>query len=286
MADLEHQKARLPDRPRIGVPYRRAAEEQAGNKGEIQPYLDAVAEAGGEAVPVSLLLSPAERARRCGELDGFLLPGSPADVAPALYNQARAPESADPDPRREETDIALLDDAFRSGKPVLGICYGTQLLNVYRGGTLVQDIPAELHAALKHSWAKSSGEPEPHHPARFVPGTEIARLAEASEAVVNSSHHQSIREPGRGLRVTAISPDGIVEAVEWGGEPWVVGVQWHPERERIQAETGGGRLARALFERLVCKAREWREAGKSNRQSLPDTASAAAAAIHEKVEER
>jgi putative glutamine amidotransferase len=257
--------------PRIGIPYRRASEERGGNWEKIQPYVEAIAAAGGKPELVSLFLSAEQRERLAKELDGFLLPGSPADVDPALYNEDRSAETAAPDPQREATDIALLEEAFRTGKPVLGICYGTQLLNVFRGGTLVQDIASELPSSLTHHWERERGVPEPHHPARLVPGSEVARLAEAVEAVVNSSHHQSIQEPGHGLRVTALSPDGIVEAVELGNDgagPWIVGVQWHPERERAEgarSSTTGVRLARALFGQLVRAAREWRAQGGTAR---------------------
>jgi putative glutamine amidotransferase len=255
--------------PRIGIPYRQASEERGGNWEKIQPYVEAIAEAGGKPELVSLLLSAEHRERLAKELDGFLLPGSPADVDPALYNEDRGAETAAADPQREATDIALLEEAFRTGKPVLGICYGTQLLNVFRGGSLVQDIASELPSSLTHHWERERGVPEPHHPARLVPGSEVARLAEAAEAVVNSSHHQSIQKPGNGLRVTAVSPDGVVEAVErgnGGAGPWVVGVQWHPERETAEGKRGsvtGARLARGLFGRLVRAAREWRAAGET-----------------------
>lgn len=277
-------------RPRIGVPHRRTGEERADNWKEIQPYLDAVAEAGGEAIAISLLLSASERDSLCLHLDGFLLPGSPADVNPALYNEPRASATADPDPLREQIDFALLDDAFHSGKPVLGICYGAQLLNVYCGGSLVQDIPTELPAAGQHGWAKARGEPEPHHPVRLVPGAETARLAEASEAVVNSSHHQSVRKLGRGLRVTALSPDGVVEAVEWSaGGRWVIGVQWHPERERAAAEMGTRRLAQALFRQLVHAASEWKQAPQPEIAGMPAAYAAPRQAVRglpHKAEER
>jgi len=252
--------------PRIGIPFRRAKEQQANNQEKIEPYARAVAEAGGEPVLVSLFLSQEELARLADGLDAIVLPGSPADVDPARYGEAAKPETAEADPRREETDLALLDWAFARGKPVLAICYGIQILNVYRGGTLVQDIPSEFRGSLVHPWERERGVSEPHHPARLVPGSLVARLAETAETVVNSSHHQSIRMPGRDLRVTATSPDGVIEAVELESDShWVTGVQWHPERQRNEAAgeaDSGTRLARALFEDLVRAARAARAAGR------------------------
>lgn len=254
------KKAAPPHPPRIGIPYRRASEEQAEDRKEIQPYVEAVTANGGQPRLISLFLSPGQLREVCAGLDGLVLPGSPADVDPARFGESAHPETAEADDRKEETDTALLEWAFETRKPVLAICYGTQLLNVYRGGTLVQDIRSELHSSLTHAWQRSSGHPEPHHPVRLVPGSVVARLAETVETVVNSSHHQSIRRPGQGLRVTAKSPDGVVEAVELeSASHWVIGVQWHPERQ--QAETRGAadsgvRLAAALFRELARAARQ------------------------------
>jgi putative glutamine amidotransferase len=254
MAD--NQESSRGSRPRIGVPWRSLKEEDAGRRDRFVPYLQAVEAAGGEAVPISLRSSPEELARLARDLDGFVLPGSAADVDPARYGAARGTHTADPDPARERADDVLLDCAFALHKPVLAICYGAQLLNVHCGGTLVQDIPSELRAPLEHPWrGREEGRPEPHHDVRIVPGSMLERLAGAIEAETNSSHHQSVREPGKGLRIAARSSDGVVEAVEWTGGDWILGVQWHPERQWPQASSpaapSGVALARALFEALV-----------------------------------
>ncbi|MDE3135169.1 MAG: gamma-glutamyl-gamma-aminobutyrate hydrolase family protein [Acidobacteriota bacterium] len=256
------------NRPRIGIPFRLASEEQAGNREKIEPYARAVELAGGEPRPLSLFLTEEQLKQQASELDGIVLPGSPADVNPARYGETSRAETAEPDERREQTDLVLLDWAFAEGKPVLAICYGTQLLNVYRGGTLVQDIPSELRGSLTHKWERERGMPEPHHPARLLAGSVVSRLGETAETVVNSSHHQSIRMPGRNLRVTAISPDGVIEAVELESRAhWVVGAQWHPERQRNESSSEGDsgvRLARALFRDLVRSARESRDTGRGS----------------------
>ncbi len=245
-------------RPRIGIPFRTAAEEAAGKEKshKIEYYYRAVEAAGAEAVPVSLDLTAAERARLAATLDAVVLPGSPADVDPAKYDAARRPECHAPDAARERTDYALLEHAFAERKPVLAICYGTQLLNVCLGGTLYQDIASELHTPIQHSKdGLPKGADDPIHPARIEPGGEIAQLAAACglekssggfAARVNSSHHQSIRDIGRGLRVAAYAPDGVIEAVEHAPHKhWVIGVQWHPER------MAGDALADSLFRALV-----------------------------------
>ncbi|HVB32903.1 MAG TPA: gamma-glutamyl-gamma-aminobutyrate hydrolase family protein [Patescibacteria group bacterium] len=258
--------------PRIGIPYRSASEQAENREEKIRPYVEAVEAAGGDVQLISLL-EPGKLAQLAGELDGFVFPGSPADVNPALYGETAGPATQQPDRQREETDMALLQHAFEKGKPVLTICYGTQLLNVFRGGTLVQDIPSEQPSSLTHRWDHKRGAPEPHHPARFLPGSLVARLAETGETVVNSSHHQSIRRPGRGLRVTGSAPDGVVESVELEDPShWVIGVQWHPERQRREGSAqndSGIRLAKTLFEELVRVAARPRPGGLPATAEIP-----------------
>ena len=184
----------------------------------------------------------------------MVLPGSPADVDPARFGAPRQPECADPDPAREDTDFALLEHAFAENKPVLAICYGMQSLNVYLGGTLIQDIPIALGTPIEHDHQDDA--PEPFHPARIEPGTRLAQLAAgATAAVVNSSHHQSVKDPGRGLRIVARTADGVIESVEWTGDSnWVIGVQWHPER-MTPADRSRRPCSRRSFGRS--RARRW-----------------------------
>ncbi len=234
------------------MPFRSAKQEAAGKRPE--KYLRMVEKAGGQPVVISLGESPAKLKELARRLDALVLPGSSADVDPARYHTRRHPRCAEPDPRRERTDCALFDSAFSECKPVLAICYGLQSLNVYLGGTLVQDIPSELRARLRHDWSGSTRQSEPFHALRIEPGSLLAEIAGTTETRVNSSHHQAVLRPGRGLRVVARAPDGVVEALELSdglappGEDdrhWVVGVQWHPER------MAGDAFALALFSRLL-----------------------------------
>jgi len=239
-------------RPRVGVPWRTVAEESANKRERIENYLRAVREAGGEPVVVSLRLPQNQLRELARSLDAIVLTGSPADVEPERWGSARHPAANAPDLDRERTDGALLEDALAAGKPVLAICYGAQLLNVHFGGSLLQDIPSEVRTTIDHD------QDEDGHDALHgvrIEGGHLAELAAelgaGSEPKINSSHHQAVLQPGRGLRITARSPDGVVEAVEWdGSKVWVVGVQWHPERMR------GDALADALFRRLVSEARK------------------------------
>jgi putative glutamine amidotransferase len=246
-------------RPRVGVPYRTRKEEVTGLSAKLANYLEAVRQAGAEPVPISLLLVPGELRELARTLDGVVLSGSPADVDPARFGAARQPECADSDVDRERTDFALLEHAFAEHKPVLAICFGIQSLNVFLGGTLIQDIPSAIHTTIEHEWHREEGAPEPFHAARIETGSQLARLAGTNEARVNSSHHQSVKEPGQGLRIAARAPDGVVEAVEWTGDSnWVTGVQWHPER---MAATDF--LAQSLFRSLVSAAAARRAPARS-----------------------
>ncbi len=234
-------------RPRVGIPYRTRKEEVTGLSAKLDRYLEAVRQAGAEPVAISLLLSAEKLQQLAQTLDGVVLSGSPADIDPARFGGTREPECADPDPDRERTDFALLEHSFAEHKPVLAICFGIQSLNVFLGGTLVQDIPSDLRTAIAHDFDDDKGEPEAFHPARIEPGSHLAELAGPNEAVVNSSHHQSVKDLGRGLRIAARAPDGVIEAVEWTGDSnWVMGVQWHPERM-----AGTDALAQSLFRGLV-----------------------------------
>ncbi len=245
------------NRVKIGIPWRTSAEESAQDRPRIQNYEDAVHRAGGE--PVLLSLQDAAGTRpKLAELDGFVLPGSPADVETTEYGAKNSGLSLPADRVRERTDRAILEHAFREKKPVLAICYGCQLLNVYLGGTLIQDLRSETGTKVAHRRKDVSPEAkvDPEHGVNLQAGSLLAELAGGSTAVVNSSHHQAVKEPGRGLKVTGVSAtDGIVEGLEWTGDAnWVVGVQWHPERMK------GDALAEGLFSELVAAA----EASKPN----------------------
>jgi putative glutamine amidotransferase len=234
-------------RPRVGIPYRTRKEELSGAREKYETYLRAVEGAGGTGVEVSLRLPSYELRTLVQKLDAVVLPGSPADVNAERYGAARHAKTADADADRERTDYALLEHAFDKGKPVLAICYGVQLLNVFLGGSLVQDIPSELQTTIRHE-KDSETDRDPVHAANFESDSWIARMASAAQ--VNSSHHQAIREPGRNLRVVGRAPDGVIEAVEWTGDAnWVMGVQWHPER---MMEDG---LAQKLFLELMAAGR-------------------------------
>jgi len=240
-----------PNRPRVGVPYRTTNEEVSGERRKYEKYLRAVQAASGDPVEISLLLSLSELQSEARKLDAIVLPGSPADVNPTFYRAQRHLRTTEDDEQRERTDFTLLEHAYLTGKPVLAICYGIQSLNVFLGGSLIQDIATEHSMLVQHAWENAKGgAPEPYHIVSIEKGSRLEQLAGSAEARVNSSHHQAVRELGRDLKIVASAADGVIEAVEGTVRTnWVAGVQWHPER--MPADP----LAQALFRELIAAAR-------------------------------
>jgi putative glutamine amidotransferase len=214
------------DRPWIGVPTR--YHEKSEYIGQIRHYLDAILWAGG--LPLMIPTTDDREVVReyVDRVHGVLLPGSPTDVDPKHYGTVPHPKLGKIYPEREITDFTILESVEKKDLPMMGICFGIQSLNVYRGGSLVQDIPALLQKPAVHD--ADDGRPPARHMVRIAEGSLIGRLAGRSDVEVNSYHHQSIENVGRNLRAVAYAPDGVVEAVEDTSGRFIVGVQWHPER--------------------------------------------------------
>jgi putative glutamine amidotransferase len=212
-------------RPRIAIPVPHSDLEYANRS--LPQYERAVEMAGGEPVRIPLDRPPAELMQLIEGCDAVLLPGSRADVDPAKYDAPRDPHTNTADSARDKVDELLLQDAYNTRKPVLGICYGLQSLNVHRTGTLIQHI----ESAINHE----AGRKVPvAHDVVIEADSKLAAIVDAGAALipVNSSHHQSADVVGDGLRIVARCPnDGIIEALE-GTSPdhFVIAVQWHPER--------------------------------------------------------
>lgn len=220
------------------------------NQRSLPPYLAALEAAGATPVVVPLNQPQQRVARLLAGVQGILLPGSRYDVEPERYGEERIPACGEADPGRTAVDELFLQEAFNLRKPILAICHGTQSLNVWRNGTLIQD----LQTTVNHRPGRDVVEA---HPVELAPGSRLAALLPAgapAEIAVNSSHHQAIRVAGDNLRVTAVSPgDGVVEAVELDTPShFVVAVQWHPERTCHQSA-----YSRALFAAFVEAAEDW-----------------------------
>ena len=243
-------------RPRIAIPVPHTEHDYAQRS--LPPYLAAIEEAGGEPVVLALELPNAEIARFASTCDAALLPGSRADVDPEKYGAHRHPQTAPADSARDNADELLLQDAFNMRKPLFGICYGLQSLNVWRTGTLLQHLDTDINHTPGRDVTQA-------HRVLVEPGSRLAQIvAVTGEIWVNSSHHQAVELVGDGLRAVARAADGTIEAVE-GTSPahFVVGVQWHPERT-VAADTP----SRKLFEEFVAAAGKWRASARRSSADL------------------
>lgn len=218
--------------------------DRDASRSETNDYLRALVAAGFSRGEIDLL-GPDDPPGR--EYDGIVLGGG-CDVDPARYGEAERPGAkVEVDRRRDALDFALFDRARRDGTPLLAICRGLQVVNVALGGTLVQDLPTQRPSPLVHDTAarETGGRDKTRreHEVRIAPGTRLAAAFGAGSLAVNSRHHQAVARPGGGLRVTATSPDGVVEAAEApAGESWLVGVQWHPENLAAAGDEPSRRL--------------------------------------------
>jgi len=234
--------------PRIAIPEPNSKDAEYSARSWPQ-YADAIRGAGGEPVMVALSDSPMRVAQMVASCEGVLLPGSPADVNPQKYGEDAEPDCNPADPAREAVDELLLQDASNLYKPLLGICYGFQALNVWRGGTLVQHLRTSVNHAAGGTVAEA-------HAIEVDVKSRLRRMLGLGSRMtlsVNSSHHQAIGVLGDGLVRAAWSPeDGVVEAAESHGDHFLVGVQWHPERIFAQ-----NRSAQGLFQAFVDAAAVW-----------------------------
>ena len=215
-----------------------------------QRYVEALRSAG--AVPVLLPLLPhdPEGMRELfARLDGVFLTGG-VDVDPARYGEAKHPLCGTTDADRDAVELMLLAHAIEVGKPVLAVCRGIQVLNVARGGTLYQDVTAQIPAAMKHDYFPTPSNPSRTylaHDVTVAAGTRLAAILGEAVVPVNSMHHQAIKDLAADLRPTAFAPDGIIEAVEGSNGQYLVGVQWHPE-ELTDTQPGMRRLFTSFVE--------------------------------------
>lgn len=210
-------------------------------------YTAALRRAGAQVVPLPW------RADMAGvwaaRFDGFLLPGG-GDADPKYFGQTPIPGAHQPNPVRDEAELSLIYAARAARKPLLGICRGAQMLNIALGGGLVQDIPSLRPEGIPEHHSDPEHRFRPDHPAIILPGTTLHRILGVDRLLTNSCHHQACDHPAPGLRVSALSPAGLVEAVESLDGPFLLGIQWHPE-----VTAASDPLQQAIFDAFVAAAR-------------------------------
>ncbi len=189
-------------------------------------YSEAVIAAGGIPFLLPIIKDINDVELLLGKIDGLLLTGG-NDVPPRRYGEERHEKTVCVHPDKDTSDFTLVETSIQTKKPILAICYGTQLVNVALGGSLIQDIPSEVKTPIIH---KDSKNELYTHTITIEENSLLHQIIGTDCIEANSTHHQAIKRLGNGLRDTAHTEDGIIEAVEWRDYPFLVGVQWHPER--------------------------------------------------------
>jgi putative glutamine amidotransferase len=190
-------------------------------------YIRAIEELGGLPVILPLVTDSRSRRRLLEGIDGLLLTGSGPDLSPTLYGERQHYRFTVVAERRCDFELSLIRLALHNRIPTLGICGGMQTMNVACGGSLYQDIPAQVNNALQHRQAPPATRVS--HSVSVLTGSLLRRIVQRPRMHVNSSHHQSVKTVGSDLTPSALAPDGIVEAIEHPAHRFFLGVQWHPE---------------------------------------------------------
>lgn len=242
-------------RPVIGITI---SYQLPGNYRTPMSYSAAVEKAGGLPLLLPYRSGPALIPQLVDLLDGVIFTGGD-DLDPSIYGETYHPKTEPVDPDRQRFELALLAEVERRRMPALGICMGCQLMNIHRGGSLHQFLPElDRSAPLEH---RRFGEPETRHDVAIDRNTMLGEALAKDTINANSSHKQSVKQLGRGLRITAHSPDGVVEAIEDPTFPLFVGVQWHPERLAANEEDHL-KLFRWLVEKAKNRPAVWVRQGE------------------------
>lgn len=234
-------------KPKIGITMRLESGTRRFYLG--RDYSEALAGAG--AIPFHISLIPDKKyiAEAVKNLDGILLPGSDTDTDPVLYGEEPHPKLGRVITEKDETDLLVLAEAEKRNLPILAICFGMQILNVSRGGSLIQDIEAQIPDCLQHEQLAPLDRKS--HSIQFEKQSILAGLITSEKARVNSSHHQAVREIGKNLKITAQAKDSVIECIEdTRPDRFVLGVQWHPE---VSWRTDN--LSRKIFELFIEKCK-------------------------------
>jgi putative glutamine amidotransferase len=211
-------------------------------------YVTALENAGLIPLIVPPLTTPDAASAVLDSVAGLVLTGG-GDIDPARYGEKRHEKVHSINPARDATEVALIKEARARGTPVFAICRGIQILNVALGGTLVQDIPSQCKTDISHD--EESARTSRTHEVSVEPDSLIARAIGTEHLSVNSFHHQSVKQVADGMRVTARSPDGIIEGLESTDDNWwVMAVQWHPEEMTDSNEPWDRGLFKAFARKL------------------------------------
>ncbi len=227
-------------RPIIGVTLDIEQPSKTGYSREVEwyalrkNYTTAIIKHGAIVVPLTHDLKNVDNYIKM--IDGLVVTGGHFDISPEIYgNKGRVHKTVTTKNSRTEFEFSIVKKALKKKIPFMGICGGEQLLNVVLGGTLIQHVPDEIKNALVHE--QKTTHDKPAHSVRIIKGTLLHKILGVEKMSVNSSHHQAVKKLGKSLVASAISPDGVVEAIELKGHPFCIGLEWHPEYEINKQET-------------------------------------------------
>lgn len=238
-------------KPRIGITMRLELGTRRFYLG--RDYSEALAGLGATPFHLSLIADKKYIAEAVKNLDGILLPGCDTDVEPLRYGEEPHPKLGRVITEKDETDLLILAEAEKRNIPVLAICFGMQVLNISRGGSLIQDIESQIPNSLQHSQLAPLDRNS--HSIKVEKDSFLSSLITSENAKVNSSHHQSVKAVGKDLKITARAKDGVIECIEdTRKNRFVLGVQWHPE-----VSWNSDDLSRRIFENFIeqCKLKHY-----------------------------
>lgn len=219
-------------KPVIGIT---TALDQAGKSFTVhRAHCEAIALAGGLGV-ILPYMEEKSALHIADEIDGLYLTGGD-DIDPHYFNEEAHVNLAWIDPARDDFEISLFREMLRLNKPILGVCRGSQIINVGLGGSMYQDLPSQKSGRLLQHQQKRSLRYGAHF-IDVLPSTRLFQITKEQRIKVNSNHHQANARLGNNLQIAAVSDDGVIEAIEGVGDLFVLGVQWHPERMSMQENT-------------------------------------------------
>ena len=217
-----------------------------------EAYVVSIKNAGGIPIAIPTGLSPESYDLILSRLSGLLLSGG-GDISPEQYNSSPDSRTHKVDQDRDCSEIYLIKKAIKNRLPLFGICRGSQILNVALGGTLYIDVQQDMPGSLKHDYYPFAEWTRDHyaHSVRIKADSRLAAIFEKKELMINSVHHQGIKNLGDGLTPIVFAPDGLVEGIQLEGNPFGMAVQWHPESLPDDADM------QKLFKAFICSAAEF-----------------------------
>ncbi len=224
------------DRPRIGLIYaKKYAKKLPLGKDELKTYRQALEYNGADVVALMETYSDDVLKSQLSKIDGLLIPGG-RDINPKFYNEKPYKKLGKTDEAFDEFEMKIIKYAVKHNIPIMGICRGHQIINVYFGGSLIQDIPTQYKSKVKviHRIKKGRKTKPCYHNIYVKKDSFLYKTLKQDILKVNSFHHQAVKKLAKGFRITSVSEDGIVESMEYNGFPFIVSFQFHPERMRLE----------------------------------------------------